>query len=192
MTPSIFTDQLPVHLKQSPRFFYLTTDLNGHCLTSNDLFNNQFNVDVQQPFLKAFINSLSSACIDNYQAAIKECVQERSVVSIELLHHLQEKENCIIYWEVSFIQTEDRRDQQLQWTGIVLQDNKDNSSLSEDFTEKKKAAEQDRHSELFFRALIADSLDGILLVDEIGTISFSSESVVHILGYELEDLAGKN
>ena len=192
MTPSIFTDQLTARLKQSPRFFYLTTDLNGHCLSSNDLFSKQFNVDGQQPFLKVFINSISSACTDNYQAAIRKCIREKSVVSIELLHHLTGNENCIIYWEVSFIQAGDRKDQQLQWTGIVLQENRHNSPLSEDFTERKKAAEQDRQSELFFRALIADSLDGILLVDEIGTISFSSESVVNILGYEPEELAGKN
>ena len=85
------------------------------------------------------------------------------------------------------------QDQQLQWTGIAVEDHKKNLlHLTEGLTEKEKAAEQDRQSELFFRALIADSLDGILLVDQVGTISFSSESVVNILGYEPEDLVGNN
>lgn len=192
MTVPIFTKQLPAPLKQSPRFLYLTTDLTGHCLSSNDLFNLKFNVDGWQPFLTVFIDSISSDCIDNYQAAIIKCVQERLIVSIELLHHLPGDENCPVYWEVSFVQAEDMKAQHLQWAGIVLQENKHHSPSSEGFTEKKKTAEQDRHSELFFRALFADSLDGILLVDKIGTISFSSESVVNILGYEPEDLAGKN
>jgi PAS domain S-box-containing protein len=55
-----------------------------------------------------------------------------------------------------------------------------------------QGAQQAMQSELFFRALIADSLDGILLVDQVGTISFSSESVANILGYEPEDLVGNN
>ena len=124
MTPSIFTDQLPAHLKQSPRFFYLITDLNGHCLSSNDLFNRQFNVDAQPSFLKTFTNSLSPAGVDHYQAAIKECIRERSVVSIELLHNVPGRENCIIYWEVSLIQAGDHRDQQLQWTGMASEHDK--------------------------------------------------------------------
>jgi PAS domain S-box-containing protein len=192
MTPYNFADQLPAHFRQSKRFFYLTTDLNGHCLSSNDLFTKQFNVDAPPSFLPAFINSLSPAGADHYQAAIKECIREGSVVSVELLHNFPGRENCIIYWEVSLIQAGDHREQQLQWTGIASESPKNSSSFPENFTDKEKAAEQDRQSELFFRALIADSLDGILLVDEVGTISFSSESVVTILGYEPEDLAGRN
>jgi PAS domain S-box-containing protein len=192
MTPSIFTDQLPATIKQSSRFFCFISDLKGHCLSSNDLFNHKFNVEGQPSFLNAFIDSISSECIDKYQAAIEKCARERSVVSIDLLHHLAGEDNGTIYWEVSLIQPGDRKEQQFQWNGIVLQDNQQNSLSAEEFIETKKAAKQDRYSELFFRALIADSLDGILLVDETGTISFSSESVVNILGYEPEDLVGKN
>lgn len=66
------------------------------------------------------------------------------------------------------------------------------TALPQNTVEKKETEEQARQSELFFRALFADSLDGILLVDEGGTISFSSESVFKILGYEPDDLMGKN
>jgi len=191
MTPSIFKNQLPAHLKQSSRFFYLVTNLNGHCLLSNDLFNNRFNIGDPPSFGSFFSNSISTDFIDSYREAIRECVEKRSVVSIELLHHLTANESCAIYWEVSLVQGEDSQEQQLLWTGMVLKDDKSNPYI-EVFTDKKKVAEQARQSELFFRALIADSLDGILLVDEIGTISFSSESVANILGYQPEDLAGKN
>lgn len=52
--------------------------------------------------------------------------------------------------------------------------------------------QQLKESELFYRNLIADSLDGILLTDENAIISFSSPSVTKILGYESEDIGGKN
>ena len=191
MTPSIFTNQLPVHLKQSPRFFYLITNLNGHCLSSNDLFNYRFTIGEQQSFGKIFSGSIATESLTGYHEAIRKCVEERSVVPIELLHHVTGNDKYAIYWEVSMVQDEVSQDQQLHWAGMALNDDKPDP-YTEDFTEKKKVAEQAMQNELFFRALIADSLDGILLVDQVGTISFSSESVVNILGYEAEDLEGNN
>jgi PAS domain S-box-containing protein len=58
----------------------------------------------------------------------------------------------------------------------------------QDITEKKKAEEQLMRSELFYRNLIGDSLDGILLTDANGLITFASSSVEKILGYRPEDL----
>lgn len=48
----------------------------------------------------------------------------------------------------------------------------------------KLADEHLQKSEIFYRNLIADSLDGILLVDESGEIRFASPSVKKILGYD--------
>lgn len=65
-------------------------------------------------------------------------------------------------------------------------------SIGRDITEKKNAEEKLKESELFYRALIADSLDGMLLTDENGTITFASPSVKNILEYEVQDIVGKN
>ncbi|HUR64961.1 MAG TPA: PAS domain S-box protein [Chitinophagaceae bacterium] len=65
-------------------------------------------------------------------------------------------------------------------------------SVSKDITENRKAQEQVQRSELFYRNLIAESLDGVLLTDEKGDISFASTSVTKILGYEPEELHGTN
>ncbi len=46
--------------------------------------------------------------------------------------------------------------------------------------------------ELFYRNLITDSLDGLLLTDEKGDISFVSPSVTNILGYQVSELLGRN
>jgi PAS domain S-box-containing protein len=60
-----------------------------------------------------------------------------------------------------------------------------------DITEKKKAEENLQQSELFYRNLIAHSLDGVLVTDEKGMISFASPSITEILGYEIEETIGK-
>ena len=49
-----------------------------------------------------------------------------------------------------------------------------------------------RQSELFYRNLIAESLDGIVLTDEKGIISFASPSMTEILGYDTEEVIGKS
>jgi PAS domain S-box-containing protein len=65
-------------------------------------------------------------------------------------------------------------------------------AVGREVTDQKVAEEKLQKSELFYRNLIADSLDGILLTNEIGHISFVSPSVRHILGFEVEEVIGKN
>ena len=65
-------------------------------------------------------------------------------------------------------------------------------AVGRDITEKKLADEKLKQSELFYRALIANSLDGMLLLDTQGIITFASSSVKNILGYEVNDLVGRN
>jgi PAS domain S-box-containing protein len=62
----------------------------------------------------------------------------------------------------------------------------------QDITDKKNAETKIKESELFYRTLIADSVDGILLTNEEGVIQFSSASVTKILGYEAAYLIEKN
>lgn len=54
-------------------------------------------------------------------------------------------------------------------------------------TEKKL-----QQSEAFYRTLIADSVDGKLLTEADGTITFASPSMQRILGYDTESLVGRN
>ena len=58
----------------------------------------------------------------------------------------------------------------------------------QDITDQKKAEEDRLRNELFYRNLIGDALDGILLTDINGIISFASPSVERILGYRAEEL----
>lgn len=65
-------------------------------------------------------------------------------------------------------------------------------AVGRDITGKRNTEEKLKQSELFYRALIADSLDGMLLMNKDGAITFASPSVKNILEYEVDDIVGKN
>ena len=65
-------------------------------------------------------------------------------------------------------------------------------AISRDITAKKIVEQRLSESELFYRTLIADSLDGMILTDKEGAITFCSPPVKNILGFEAEEIVGKN
>ncbi len=65
-------------------------------------------------------------------------------------------------------------------------------SVGKDITDRKNAEEDLKQSEHFYRSLIADSRDGILLLNSAGAITFASPSVTPILGFEVAELKGKS
>lgn len=103
--------------------------------------------------------------------------------------------NGIWKGEVSTVSTSGKKRYFFQTVKYVY-DNEGNKigflAIGRDITEKKLAEEKLRESELFYRTLIADSLDGMILVDPLGTITFSSPSVKNVLGYEVKDIVGRS
>ena len=65
-------------------------------------------------------------------------------------------------------------------------------AIGRDITEKKIAEEKLKESELFYLTLIADSLDGMILLDTKGTVTFASPSVKNVLGYNNTEVVGRN
>jgi PAS domain S-box-containing protein len=65
-------------------------------------------------------------------------------------------------------------------------------AIGRDITERKRIEARLAESEQFYRTLIADSLDTTLLLDEEGKITYSSPAVRHILGYEVDEVIGRN
>jgi diguanylate cyclase (GGDEF)-like protein/PAS domain S-box-containing protein len=58
-------------------------------------------------------------------------------------------------------------------------------------SERKKASEALRKSEEYFKAIIQNSSDIVLILNKLGTITYASPSVERFLGYEPEELIGK-
>lgn len=103
------------------------------------------------------------------------------------------KSNGIWTGEVS-IKKEDKTFYFLETVKYVQDENENRIgflAMGKDITEIKLVGEKLKQSENFYRTLIGDSLDGILLMDEKGIIQFSSPSVKNVLGYEAEELIGR-
>jgi PAS domain S-box-containing protein len=64
--------------------------------------------------------------------------------------------------------------------------------VGRDITDRKEIENKLQKSEKFYRTLISDSLDGIILLDGNGNISFSSPSIKNVLGFDAEEVIGLN
>lgn len=65
-------------------------------------------------------------------------------------------------------------------------------SVSKDITDKRRMEERLQQSELFYRNLFANSLDGVLITDERGIIRFASSSITPVLGYSETEVLEKS
>ncbi|MES2882242.1 MAG: PAS domain S-box protein, partial [Bacteroidota bacterium] len=65
-------------------------------------------------------------------------------------------------------------------------------SIGKDITERRKMENALAKSEQFYRTLIAESQNATLLLDANGAITFASLAVKALLGYDAEEVEGKN
>ncbi|MBL7742633.1 MAG: PAS domain S-box protein [Chitinophagaceae bacterium] len=103
------------------------------------------------------------------------------------------EETSIWQGEISFLNRYGIRKHLLHTaTYLLAEDGKRIAMIGtgKDITEKKEAEEQLLQSELFYKNLIAHSLDGVLVTNEQGNIRFASPSITEILGYEAEETVG--
>jgi PAS domain S-box-containing protein len=63
--------------------------------------------------------------------------------------------------------------------------------LEQSESERKRATQALQVSEEYFKTIIKNSSDIILILDRLGTITYASSSVERFLGYELDEVIGK-
>jgi PAS domain S-box-containing protein len=80
--------------------------------------------------------------------------------------------------------------------GYVIRDNNGKAirsiGASQDITEKKKAEDALRKSELLFRTLVEKGSEIIVMINAEGNVTYVSPSSEKVLGYKYEDRIGKN
>ncbi len=102
--------------------------------------------------------------------------------------------NGIWKGEVSFVNSRGETKYLLQTVKFIF-DRKENKigylAVGRDITDRRRAEQMLAKSEQFYRTLIADSLDAILLTDENGVITFATPPIKNILGFNPEDVVNQ-
>jgi len=75
---------------------------------------------------------------------------------------------------------------------IQLEDKNYCQSIIRDITERKNAEEKVKRSEKYFKSLLQNMIDVVVLIDEHAVIRYASPSLKNVLGYEESDYVGKN
>jgi PAS domain S-box-containing protein len=105
------------------------------------------------------------------------------------------QQNKIWQGEVSFINKKGETFYFFQTVKYALNDVGEEIGIlavGRNITDKKKAEQKLRESEQFYRELIADSLDAVVLMNAEGTITFASPSIKTLLGYGTDEVIGTN
>jgi PAS domain S-box-containing protein len=132
--------------------------------------------------LEEFVDSSQLKVIQNETQ--KRSQGERSTYELEIKHHDGTRRSILITGSSRFDQ-----DGNFNATFGVFHDITERKQAEQ---AKKKAEEALRASEEFFREVIENSSDVVIIVDRTGVIKFISPSVERYLGYHPNELVGRN
>ncbi len=128
----------------------------------------------------------------------------QSGVSLLELVDPSEKEHCRIFLEKAMYQKESERDTEMTdkegnvhiyhhtYRPIVISNERHLFVTSTNVTENRKAELLLKENEEKFKTIIEYSFDAIIIIDEVGIIKYASPSIHRLLGFEAEELLGKN
>jgi PAS domain S-box-containing protein len=178
MMRSLLEQSLINFFRHSSQVYFIITDIEGNFLYVNPLFGKKAGHTLGELSAMSLKDVILREDMDKCYSAIEKSLQpSRRVTMTNPLCLRQSGSYSKTCWELSVLRNEEGEAEAIQWVGV---------------DDPKKAGEKLEPSELFYRNLIADSLDGILLTSEKGIISFASASVKKILGYETEELVTQN
>ena len=156
----------------------VTTDIKGVIKSWNKIAEEVYGFTTGQAIGKSFIELVQFDFVDSDLASSFTELEEKGLWRGEIIYKDASGNTKYFVQSVKYIFDQNGE------KGIL--------AVGKDITDRKIAEENVKKSEQFYRSLIADSLDGISLVDAQGTITFVSPSIKHILGYEPEEGVGKN
>lgn len=181
MPDSLQIQDLINQFEKSRNFFYLLIDLYGKCRYINPFLKEKINSDLSHfesiPLTEIF--AIKEA--ETFRKACEESLQHKDqTIDTEIQIVTKENVSFQTKWEISVCNNAEGNAELLQAIGFVIAETKP--------VEKEK---QLQDSELFYKNLIAESLDGIVLTDISGVIDFASPSIVKILGYDVNDVLAR-
>lgn len=162
-------DHIENYFNSSTQFFYLLIDLKGNIIYANPLFYKRSHIPTQE-----VKNVPASIILDDDHEKLKYVIESCQQLPGQIINA---ECDCRILnvpgkikWEFTFCNYKKDSHPYIQAIGTE-------TGVTE--------------SELFYRNLFSNSLDGIIISDEKGIIKFSSPSITKILGFSPEELSGR-
>lgn len=189
MLTSTYIHTLADYFRHSGRFYFAIINPEGNFVYVNPLFQAQYRhitPNFQGQPATVFFDR------DNLKMILGECFRHPGTTLLldEPVNTVHDR-SVLTRWEFSVSSNEEGGIDNLQAIGFEVEQPLDPGD-NKDITARKNTEDQLRESELFYRSLFANSLDGVLLTDKQGAIIFASPSITPILGYSTAEVVGKN
>lgn len=156
----------------------VTTDLNFIIKSWNKVAAQYYELEEHEAIGKKMCSLLAFEYSNTTQKAALQELLSRGIWRGEITIVNKNNEKKYLQQTVAFV-----HDKEGKKIGVM--------AVGRDITHDKKTELKLEKSELFYKSLIKDSSDGMILVDTTSTITFVSPSIKKILGYDVEDVLGK-
>jgi len=194
MLTSFYTNNLSKHFQQSERFFYFIMDTDGNFVYVNPLFQQQFSHIADNFYGRKAAEIFPEIHKSKFNQARQECLQnpDRSY-QLDFTVVTVDGTKLSTCWEFNANKNNEAVIENIQGIGYVADESSYQiSGIVQPVDKLAKSGASTIQNELFFRNLFINSLDGLLLTDENGLITFASSSITPILGYSDDEVLGTN
>jgi PAS domain S-box-containing protein len=162
-------------LVESSRDLIFTTDLNGKFLFVNNNFENITGYSKDELFSKSFIDLIEQDFLEVAQEKFVSGLTGKEIPFFQVNFH--SKSGKIIPLELNITSIVDSGSTR---KGMLC--------ICRDISHRRRYEETLKISEEYFRTLIQNSSDAIVLLNGDGTFRFISNAVEHIIGYQPHEL----
>ncbi|HVG12108.1 MAG TPA: PAS domain-containing protein, partial [Flavisolibacter sp.] len=157
----------------------VTTDLNLRIISWNKVAEEVYGYTESEALSKHFSEVIHIDLISSSTDQIKKSLKESGIWKGEVVYKNKEGEKRYFVHTVTHV-----FDDSGNKIGVM--------TVGRDITDRIHAERKLKQSEQFYRSLIADSHDGMLLMNAAGMITFASPSIKAILGFDPEEVTGKS
>lgn len=200
MLTSPYIKGLAAYFSKSACFYHIVTDMEGRFIYVNPIFQKQF-YHLSPDFKEALItDTLDTADKKIYKQALLNCLEKgNDTFQAGLKMKQADGSLTLIHWEFFVNRNDESHPESILAIGSMINETEPLSANDYSYVLPDKKNTQENageikltDSELFYRHLFVNSLDGMLLTDDKGIIRFASPSITAILGYTAEEVVGKD
>jgi PAS domain S-box-containing protein len=178
---------IPDCFVNSRHLFYTLIGSDGYYISANNYFLDTFGFTETALIKYKAIESIHPDDWDACAKATEWCIQNPEK-PLSVLLRKTDKNNEYIYskWEFTLMPVSSTDQWAVQCIGF------DHTSEIESRKKAKTLRKEIQSKDLFFEKILSNSIDLVLLIDKKGTIFYCSPNIKQEMGYEPEEMIGKN